>query len=98
MKCDATYGLSIQEVDNREAESMTYRGRVTNGVVVLEGDARLPEGTEVSISPLDEQPMPVSSVSAYHLAEFATPTGIEDLALNVDHYLYGHPKVDDASR
>jgi hypothetical protein len=32
----------------------------------------------------------------YRLAELATPSGIPDLAVNIDHYLYGHPKVDDA--
>jgi len=31
----------------------------------------------------------------YQLDELATPTGIADLALNIDHYLYAHPKVDD---
>ena len=29
------------------------------------------------------------------MLELAGPTGIPDLATNHDHYLYGHPKVDD---
>ena len=31
---------------------MTYRGIVTNGVVVLEGQERLPDGTQVEILPV----------------------------------------------
>ena len=31
---------------------MVYRGRVKNGVVVLEGPARLEEGAEVSVRPI----------------------------------------------
>jgi hypothetical protein len=34
---------------------MTYRGRVENGVVLLDGGRRLPEGTEVSVQPLTEE-------------------------------------------
>lgn len=30
------------------------------------------------------------------LADLAVPTGTADLAMNIDHYLYGHPKVSDA--
>jgi hypothetical protein len=29
------------------------------------------------------------------MLDLAGPTGIPDLATNHDHYLYGHPKVDD---
>jgi hypothetical protein len=31
---------------------MTYRGQVKNGVVVLEPNASLPEGTEVQVQPV----------------------------------------------
>jgi hypothetical protein len=31
--------------------------------------------------------------SIYNLADLAKPTGIPDLSQNIDHYLYGHPKV-----
>ena len=27
--------------------------------------------------------------------ELAGPTGIPDLSINADHYLYGHPKMTD---
>ena len=29
------------------------------------------------------------------MGDYAIDTGIPDLATNVDHYLYGHPKVGD---
>ena len=31
----------------------------------------------------------------FRMGEFAIDTGIPDLAVNVDHYLYGHPKATD---
>ena len=31
---------------------MTYRGKVKSGVVVLEGNAQIPDGTEVRVEPL----------------------------------------------
>ncbi len=75
---------------------MSYKGTVKNGVVVLEPPAELPEGTSVRI-----EPEPATTVRdedldpAWRMAELAGPTGIPDLAVNVDHYLYGHPKVTD---
>lgn len=76
---------------------MVYHGHVHNGVVVLDDGVRLPDGTAVTVQP-------VQALSAgegvddrvYHLGEFAGPTGVPDLAVNIDHYLYGHPKADDA--
>ncbi|MCK4659122.1 MAG: hypothetical protein KAV82_06325 [Phycisphaerae bacterium] len=77
---------------------MTYRGKVKNGVVVLDEDARIPDGTEVVVEPVG----PASSDSStkglsslFRVAQRAKPTGIPDLAINHDHYLYGHPKVTD---
>ena len=74
---------------------MVYRGRIDHGVVVLEGDACPPEGAIVNVV-LVESDAAKAAESVYRLDELATPTGIADLALNIDHYLYGHPKVDDA--
>lgn len=33
---------------------MVYRGHVENGVVVLDNSARLPEGTRVSVEPVED--------------------------------------------
>ena len=77
---------------------MVYRGHIDHGVVVLEGGVRLPEGAVVDVVPLSSQAIPATAEGLYHIDELAEPTGMPDLALNVNHYLYGHPKVDDAQR
>lgn len=78
-----------------------FNGRVVNGVVVFDGGdapaegARLPEGTRVTIVPVQEaDDVPVIE-SIYDMAKLAVPCGIPDLSRNIDHYLYGHPKVSD---
>lgn len=75
---------------------MTYRGRVRQGAIVLDPGVELPDGAVVRIeldlpgvaSPPDDDPL-------YRMADLAVETGIPDLATNVDHYLYGHPKAGD---
>ena len=81
---------------------MSYRGRVKNGVVVLEGDARLPEGAEVLVEPIvvgseEENASTAEPIDdpIFHIGDYAVDTGIPDLALNLNHYLYGHPKVNE---
>ena len=71
----------------------TYRGRVENGVIVLDDDAKLPEGMKVVVGtslPESEELDP-----AFTIGDLAVDIGIPDLGRNIDHYLYGHPKVDD---
>ncbi|MCL4789411.1 MAG: hypothetical protein KJ070_21920 [Verrucomicrobia bacterium] len=75
---------------------MSYKGTVKNGVVVLDPPAELPEGTSVRVEP--EPPPTVRDEDldpAWRMDELAGDTGIPDLAVNLDHYLYGHPKVTD---
>jgi hypothetical protein len=72
---------------------MTYRGRFKNGVVVLEGDAHLPEGTEVRVEPVAPQVNGEPEDLLFRMGDLAVNTGIPDLATNLDHYLYGHPKA-----
>lgn len=78
---------------------MTYRGKVQNGVVVLDDEADLPEGTRVSVRPLKEpaKRRPAGrrktlSQALLELAGSAGPGLPRDLARNHDHYLYGTPK------
>ena len=73
---------------------MICRGRVSNGVVVLEGGTELPDGTAVVVHTVDTNKPVAVDDRLYRLGELAVPTGIPDLALNIDHYLYGHPKAD----
>ncbi len=78
---------------------MTYRGKVKNGVVVLEKPSALPEGTEVSVRPLKGSPhkggakkAPKTMYERYRrfigMAKGYPPDG----SINIDHYLYGAPK------
>ena len=78
---------------------MTYKGKIKNGVVVLEGPARLPDGTSVSVRAL-----PGGSAARKRRARIPTLyerlkpfIGVAkdlppDASMNVDHYLYGTPK------
>jgi hypothetical protein len=78
---------------------MTHRGRVKNGVVVLDNPEALPEGTEVSVRPVRS-----AASRAKNRKQKATPgkgllklagkaKGLPpDASRNLDHYLYGHRK------
>ena len=80
---------------------MTYRGRVKNGVVVLDDPSALPEGTEVSVRPVKGRSKGGRKAKAEHphtLHDRMKPfigavSGLpHDLAENHDHYLHGRPK------
>lgn len=76
---------------------MVYRGRVENGVVVLEAGVKLREGATVRVEPDDPsqatEPRGGPSLNQT-LLKFAG--AVDDLpsdaARNHDHYLYGAPK------
>jgi hypothetical protein len=77
---------------------MVFHGRVKDGTVVLDPGVELPEGAAVLVEleltggpEAREGDDPLS-----RMADLAVETGIPDLATNVDHYLYGHPKTSDA--
>jgi hypothetical protein len=77
---------------------MTYRGHVKGGMVVFESPIPFPDGTEVSIERVDEPKENVlddPNNPMIQMLDLAVDMGIPDLATNIDHYLYGHPKVDD---
>lgn len=77
---------------------MTYRGRVEHGVVILDPGVELPEGAQVTVE-VEPKEVPAVDQSADPLARMpslAVETGIRDLAANIDHYLYGHPRASDA--
>ena len=77
---------------------MTYEGTVQGGIIVLEPGVLLSDGTRVRVEPIPTVP-PAADGDADDLArmgELAVETGIPDLGTNIDHYLYGHPKVTDA--
>lgn len=77
---------------------MTYRGRVKNGVVVLEAGVRLQEGMDVRVEPLEAQGTSENPGQVQQLREGllsfsgVVKDGPSDLARNHDHYLHGTPK------
>ena len=77
---------------------MTYRGHVKNGVVVLDDEVTLPEGTEVSVDPLGPAEVDEDGAETPTLYERLKPfigkaEGLPpDASINHDHYLYGTPK------
>ena len=84
---------------------MTYRGQVKGGVIVLEGGHSLPEGAQVDVALVGERIIAPSNADSdpvddplWTLTDMAVETGIPDLATNIDHYLYGHPKARDDKR
>ena len=77
---------------------MTYRGHVKGGVVVIDSPTPLPEGMVVEITPvdilLDVEGKPVHP-AFLKVGDHAIDMGVSDLGSNIDHYLYGHPRVED---
>ncbi len=77
---------------------MVYRGRVENGLIRLEGSVTLPDGIEVRVevaSPTPEGESGRRGLSLYERLEpviGAAKNLPPDASVNVDHYLYGHPK------
>jgi hypothetical protein len=71
---------------------MTYRGRVENGVIVLDEAVELPEGASVTVdlAAAPEQ-QGISTLLKYAGCVKDLPP---DASVNLDHYLYGHPKRD----
>ena len=71
---------------------MSFAGKVQNGVVVLPPEAKLPEGTEVEVTPLATEQQAGDFTD--RLVRIAGKVrGLPaDLARNHDHYLHGHPK------
>jgi len=77
---------------------MTYKGRVENGVVVLEPGAHLREGMDVRVEPVPEAGS--AAECSHELGQLragllgfsgAVKGGPSDLAQNHDHYLHGTP-------
>lgn len=71
---------------------MTYKGRVKDGVVVLEQGAHLDEGAEVVVQPVGDQDE-YASLRDGLLSFAGTVKGLpSDMARNHDHYIHGTPK------
>jgi hypothetical protein len=70
---------------------MSYLGQVRNGIIVLEEEATLAEGTKVRVEPVEAPALPTL---AERLKDcIGIVEGLpSDLARNHDHYLHGQPK------
>jgi hypothetical protein len=78
---------------------MVYRGRVKEGVIVLDDPSALPDGTEVTVRPLKSKlaepakNKPGRKVRQGLMKFAGQASGLPaDASKNVDHYLYGHPQ------
>ena len=84
---------------------MVFRGKVKNGKVLLNDPKALPDGTEVEVRPVKKRPRQARPAKGAKgrpkqrsLAErFGNVIGKAkglppDASVNLDHYLYGHPK------
>ena len=71
---------------------MVCTGRVKNGVVVLDGDAVIPDGTKVRVEPMAEddqyQSLRRGLLSLAGIVKGMPP----DMARDHDHYLHGAPR------
>jgi hypothetical protein len=78
--------------------AMVYQGTVQNGVIVIDPGVHLPEGAPVRVELVNDAlrstPSPDDD-ALLRMSELAVDTGMPDLSANLDHYLYGHPKVAD---
>ena len=78
---------------------MTYRGKMKNGVVVLDDPTAIPEGADVSVRPVKGkarkgggQSRPTTMYERYKPFIGKAKGLPPDLAMNHDHYLHGRPK------
>ncbi len=77
---------------------MVYRGHVKNGRVELDEPAPLPEGAQVEVSLSGQRAASDDGEAGPTLYDSLKPFigSVDDLppdaSINVDHYLYGHPK------
>lgn len=77
---------------------MTLRGRVSNGVIVLEKPNTLAEGTEVTVRAIERKARPSRRRRPVKVAKgllklSGAAKGLPaDASRNIAHYLYGHSK------
>ena len=71
---------------------MSFTGRIQNGVVVLPPEVKLPEGTEVTVEPMNLASESDPFLQAISKAAKPRPNWPIDYALNHGHYVSGEPK------
>ena len=68
---------------------MSFTATVENGAIKIPEGVHLPDGTQVRIEQIEEEPTLGASLSEFIGVVDDLPA---DFASNLDHYLYGHPK------
>ena len=73
---------------------MTCKGRVKNGVVILEGGVSLPENAEVKVEVVGQgkPEKPLSWAEVFKDVIGSVDDMPADMARNHDHYIHGTPK------
>lgn len=72
---------------------MTYKGKIKNGVVVLDDEVTLAEGTVVKVEPMPLADPETPGIYARLLDLAGRAKGLPpDLAENHDHYVHGRPR------
>ena len=76
---------------------MTYRGRVQNGMIVLDPPVRLPEGSWVEVASVPDEPgtseSPAPSIADRYAGMIGIVDGLpSDLSAEHDHYIHGVPR------
>jgi uncharacterized protein YwbE len=71
---------------------MTYRGRVKNGVIVVDPSVRLREGEEVEVVTLSDQEAGKTWADVFKNVIGQAKGLPPDSSQNHDHYLYGTGK------
>ena len=70
---------------------MAYRGHIENGTVVLDEPVDVPEGTAVTVEPLEPVRVPTLAEQLGDVIGIVDDLP-EDMAENHDHYIHGKPK------
>lgn len=87
-------GLLASGGFGRIQEGVSYTGTGKNGVIVLPPVAKLPEGAQVEVVPLEADLLPVDHPAIAAILKLAKPRPDwpADFALNHAHYTKGHPR------
>jgi hypothetical protein len=70
---------------------MVYLGKVRDGLVVFDGEAKPAEGSAVRVELIEATTLR-ETIGQKLLKLAGTAEGPEDGSVNVDHYVYGLPK------
>ena len=71
---------------------MVYRGKVQNGVIVLDTPGVLPEGAEVTVRRVEPTPEVGNQAARARIGELEAEAGLPNLAATSNHATHGQPE------